>query len=403
MAAGDAAYIKKINRSLIVQKIIEKKMISRADLSKLTSLTRATISAQAADLLEDELIVETHPEHHGVGRRPIMLSVNRSAGYTLGIDLDYGLLTFALSDLLGQPVSTYTVEIESADYEMILPLLVKHIQLFEKDCRQSRYGLVGVVIGIHGLVTKEEMIHYVPRFGWRDIHIKKDLEKATGLPICIENNANLCSFAERVYKHHETENLLCASLYSGIGLGMMMNEEFFKGHDGFAGEVGHTIIMPGGKPCNCGNSGCWEQYASESSFFKELSEKKQQPNISYEDVRQWLQSGDQVVVEMMEQFIYFLTIGLNNLINVYNPEVIVLNSELLQLNSQSIEQIECNLKSTISQYRELSISKLGTKACVLGACAFGIKHFWNVPPMNLSLSETGTIAELTVSDEVQNQ
>ncbi|MGG3449047.1 ROK family protein [Domibacillus aminovorans] len=403
MAAGDAAYIKKINRSLIVQKIIERKMISRADLSKLTSLTRATISAQAADLLEDELIVETHLEHHGVGRRPIMLSVNRSAGYTLGIDLDYGLLTFALSDLLGQPVSTRTVKIEATEYETILHLLVKHIQLFEKECAQSRYGLVGVVIGIHGLVTKDEIIHYVPRFGWRDIHIKNDLEKATGLPICIENNANLCSFAERVYEHHETENLLCASLYSGIGLGVMMNEEFFKGHDGFAGEVGHTIIMPNGKPCNCGNYGCWEQYASESSFFRELSEKKGQSTISYEDVHQWMQSGDKVVVEMMEQFIYFLTIGLNNLINAYNPEVIVLSSELLQLNPQSIEQIECNLKSTISQYRELSISKLGTKACVLGACALGIKHFWDVPSMNLSLIKSETSADITVSERIQNQ
>lgn len=401
MAAGDAAYIKKINRSLIVQKIIERNMISRADLSKLTSLTRATISAQVADLLEDELIVETHPEHYGVGRRPIILSVNRSAGYTLGIDLDYGMLTFALSDLLGQPVSAYTVKIETTEYETILPLLIKHIQLFQKECTTSRYGLVGVVIGIHGLVTREEIIHYVPRFGWQDLHLKSDLEKATGLPICIENNANLCSFAERVYEHHETENLLCATLYSGIGLGVMMNDEFFKGHNGFAGEIGHTIIMPDGKPCNCGNYGCWEQYASESSFFRELSEKKQQSAISYEDVNQWLQDGDPVVVEMMEQFIYFLTIGLNNLINAYNPEVIVLNSELLELHPQSIEQIESNLKSTISQYRELSLSKLGTKACVLGACALGIKHFWEVPSINLSLIKTDTDADRTADEVIQ--
>ena len=76
MATGDAAYIKKINRSLIIQKIIEHGKISRADLSKLTHLTRATISAQVADLLEDELIIETQEEHHAVGRKPISLSLN---------------------------------------------------------------------------------------------------------------------------------------------------------------------------------------------------------------------------------------------------------------------------------------------------------------------------------------
>ncbi len=76
MATGDAAYIKKINRSLIIQKIIEHGKISRADLSKLTHLTRATISAQVADLLEDELILETQEECHAVGRKPISLSLN---------------------------------------------------------------------------------------------------------------------------------------------------------------------------------------------------------------------------------------------------------------------------------------------------------------------------------------
>ena len=74
MATGDSAYIKKINRSLIIQKIVEHGKISRADLSKQTNLTRATISAQVADLLEDELIIETQEEHHGVGRKPISLS-----------------------------------------------------------------------------------------------------------------------------------------------------------------------------------------------------------------------------------------------------------------------------------------------------------------------------------------
>src|SRR5690625_6556656 len=86
MVTGDGAYIKKINRGLILKNIISREMVSRAELAKITGLNKATISVQVASLLEDALIYETKQEHHVVGRRPIMLSINREAGYVLGID-----------------------------------------------------------------------------------------------------------------------------------------------------------------------------------------------------------------------------------------------------------------------------------------------------------------------------
>lgn len=384
MATGDSAYIKKINRSLIIKKIVKEGMISRADLSKITNLTRATISAQVADLLEDDLIIETHQEHLSVGRKPIMLSLNGEAGYALGIDLDYGHITFTLSDLLGVPVSSRTIEIGFTDYSGILRLLIEQIKSFIADSWDRRYGIVGIVIGIHGLVATDEVIHYVPRFQWHDIHLKDDLEKEIDINIFIENNANLSTLAERVYVHHETENLLSASFYSGIGLGIMMNSEFFRGNKGYAGEAGHMIVVPGGSQCDCGNNGCWEQYASERSFFRQLSNEKQIQNITYEQIQKWLDEKDEVVHKQMEQFIYYLAIGLNNMINLYNPDVLLLDSEILRMYPDSIDKIKEHLVSSISHYRDLSVSTLGKKACVLGACALAIKHFLDVPMLNLS-------------------
>ena len=273
MATGDAAYIKKINRSLIIQRIIEHGKISRADLSKLTHLTRATISAQVADLLEDELIIETQEEHHAVGRKPISLSLNDKVGYALGIDLDYDSITFTLANLIGCPVSSKTVTVHTSNYQEILEVLITQINQYRTAYKDSRYGVVGVVIGIHGLVTNEEIIHFIPRFNWHDTNLKQDLEQAIGNIVHIENNTNLCSFAERVFHYHKAKNVLSASLSTGIGLGIMMDKDLFKGYDGYAGEAGHMIIVPGGKPCTCGNQGCWEQYASESTFFKELATK----------------------------------------------------------------------------------------------------------------------------------
>jgi predicted NBD/HSP70 family sugar kinase/biotin operon repressor len=257
MITGDAAYIKKINRSIILKEIVKEGLISRADLSKVTALTRATISAQVADLIDEGLIIETHLEHYTVGRKPIMLSLNSEAGFALGIDLDYDHISFTVSNLIGSPVSSKRIETNTSNYQEILNLLVEQIKILKSEYAFSQYGIIGIVIAIHGLVGKDETIHYVPRLRWNNISLKTDLEKQIDINVHLENNANLSAFAERVFVNHETDNLLAATLYSGIGLGMMMNNEFFRGQDGFAGEIGHMIVVPNGIQCNCGNKGCW--------------------------------------------------------------------------------------------------------------------------------------------------
>src|SRR3954466_8993537 len=110
MEIGVGTYLKKINRSMIISKIIEHGKISRADLSNITKLTKATISLQVANLLGEEIIVESQQVYNHVGRKPIMLSLNADAGYALGVDLDYHNITFTVSDIIGNPVQSDTVK-----------------------------------------------------------------------------------------------------------------------------------------------------------------------------------------------------------------------------------------------------------------------------------------------------
>jgi predicted NBD/HSP70 family sugar kinase len=385
MVTGDAAYIKKINRSLIISKIIEHGMISRADLAKITGLNKATISVQVADLISEELIIETQQEHRNLGRRPIMLSINHQAGVSLGIDLDKNNVSFTLCNLNGSPLESKSLEMDTSDYEVIRELLIREITSYKQKYSQERYGLIGVVIGIHGIVNNDEMIYFVPHHQWHSKDLKSDLMNKTGVNVYLENNANLCSFAEIVYKHYQSKNLLSVSLYSGIGLGIMVNSKLLKGFDGFAGEIGHMIVVPDGHPCRCGNLGCWEQYASESSFFKQLAEKQNKKVVTYEEVGHWLKTKEPSTCKLMKEYIKFLSVGLNNMINLYNPEILVINSELLQLYPDALTAINNRLTSTVSHYRELRISQFGKKACSLGACALAIKKFLDVSELCFTL------------------
>ena len=384
MVTGDASFIKKINRSLIISKIIEHNMISRADLAKITGLNKATISVQAAELLAEELIIESQQEHKNLGRRPIMLSLNPQAGFALGIDLDKYNITFTLSDLNGHPVSVDSIEIQTSDYTAILEILIKQIGIYQERSSNTRYGLIGAVVGIHGIVNNDEMIYFVPYHKWHNKNLKEDLQNGTGISIYVENNANLCSVAERVYKHHQSENLLSVSLYSGIGLGIMVNGELLKGYHGYAGEIGHMIVVPDGEPCGCGNLGCWEQYASEYSFVTHLSAKKNNTVLTYNDISKWLLEAEPITCTQMASYIKHLSIGLNNIINLYNPEILVLNSELLRLYPNALKEIKAHITSTVGHYSELLISEFGKKACSMGACALAIKNFLEISDLRLT-------------------
>ncbi|MBW8348594.1 ROK family protein [Bacillus sp. IITD106] len=387
MITGDAAYIKKLNRGLILSQIIEHNKISRADLSKVTGLNKATVSVQVADLLEENLLIEEQLEHNNLGRRPILLSLNRKAGYALGIDLDKNQIMFTLSDLLGFPTHIEIVQLQTKDYDEILDIMIEYIIDIKKKCQGSTFGLIGVTVGIHGLVSKDEKILFFPQLQWRNKNMKEDLENKADVTVFIENNANLTAFAESVFKHNKSNNLISISMHSGIGLGMMMNGEIHRGFHGYAGEVGHMIVVPDGKLCACGNQGCWELYASESSFFNKLDRS----HADYYDIHSWLKLGDQHVTNQMDELIKYIALGLNNIINMYNPEIIVLNSELLRLNRDAIKQIESRLNSNISHYGKLLVSELGKQACVMGACAFSIIKFLQISELNLQVTMKRTL------------
>ncbi|RDW21880.1 ROK family protein [Oceanobacillus arenosus] len=388
MVTGDGAYIKKINRSLILKNIIKHGLISRADLSKTIGLNKATISVQVADLLKEELINETQHEHNTVGRRPIMLSINNKAGYVLGIDLDFRRIQFTISGLNGQPIQSDTIYPETNDYHEIVTLLIIHIKHYVSLYSNNHCGLVGIMIGVHGTVNNDESILFVPKYQWSHKNLKSDLKRELmDLNIYIENNANLSAYAEKVYKYHHSDNLLTVILTSGIGAGIMIDGKLHKGYHGYAGEMGHMIIAPDGKPCKCGNHGCWEGYSSETSLLEALALEYNKKSLTINDMKTLLKNQDPIALEKMRQFNKNLAIGLNNIINLYNPETIVINSQILALYPNAVVEITSHLKSSVSTYREIVLSDLSDNACVLGACALLIQRFLEVPELTFTLHE----------------
>ncbi|BAB04419.1 ROK family transcriptional regulator [Halalkalibacterium halodurans] len=388
MDTRGATFIKKMNRRAILEKIIEKQEISRSDLSKITNLNKVTVSSQVASLLEEHLIIEKQYAESSGGRKPILLTLNENAAFTLGIDLDIKTLTFMLCNLKGAVIKKEQWKLANVDFDDVVNEMISLIQSFLKDIPASKYGVVGIGIGIHGIVDNDETIAFTPGHHWSNVNVKQPIEQAVNIPVVVENSTNLCALAENVVSDHEADNLLCISSFSGVGMGLIVHNAIYKGFHGYAGEVGHMIIVPEGKPCRCGNKGCWELYASEKALYQEISESTKREHVDRDVVLALIEAGDEETLKKLDQFIYYFSLGLNNIINSYNPETIVISSGLMPHLPNIEHKIQSHLHSKISHYKTLKISNLGKEACALGACFIGIKQFLEINTLKLSATKT---------------
>jgi len=382
LKTGDHAYIKALNKRIITEIILKEQSISRAQLSKVTGLNKATITSQINELLDEDLIEETQSDQSTGGRKPILLSLKKEAGYALGIEVDVDHIYFLLTNLYGEIIQKDILPFDTSYYEKTRDLLLQKIQYYINECETSHYGLVGVGIGIHGLVDRKGKIVYVIHSNWRNVDLKQDLAQYISCPIFINNNTNYCAYGEKTFYIHRS-NLLCLTISTGIGLGIIMDGKIYQGFHGIAGEIGHMIIQQDGKQCTCGNQGCWEQYASERAFLAGLARKKGRALYTMKELAESIRIKDSVTMTALNDFAKKLSVGINNIINTFNPETIIINSHIIPMYPAIMEEIKKHLKSSMNDYQDLLYSALGQDACTLGASAVVIKSFLGISNLYL--------------------
>lgn len=294
------------------------------------------------------------------------------------------MIHFIVTNLTGGIIQEHNVPIVDHSFGAVKNLLIDTIASLTEKMEPHSKRLIGIGIGVHGIVDNHKRIVFTPRHNWANVDLRGILEERFQVPVYLDNNSNLCAFAEKVYSH-KTDNLLCLTTYSGIGLGIIIDNDIYKGIDGFAGETGHMIIVPGGKPCPCGNLGCWEQYASEEGFLNNLAQSKGLSQCTMTDVSTWIDSGDPEIFYHLDEFSKYMQIGINNIINIFNPETVIINSELFSFHPDLINKIKNGLTSIMNRRRNILLSKLGKKACSLGASAICIKNFLNVSDITLEM------------------
>lgn len=382
MAAGSQELIRDMNYRNILETIIRKGNISRADLAKELGLTKATVSSQVQTLLTEGLAEETGSFRTSKGRRPILLKFCGSQAHVLSLDIGLRNINLLLSDLLGQNCYSRQV-LWNQEREQLLPVLKRTIQDIFSYPRKEHQRIVGICLGIHGVVHKDDIL-FTPYYDLEHAPLKEELERCFSLPVFIENEANLSALGEKTFSFG-VSNLVNISVHSGIGLGIIMDGQLYTGFNGFAGEFGHTIAEPQGRPCPCGNRGCLEQYASEAAILRKYNQLKNTSACTIDDLVADYRRKEGAALFAIEDFVTYMALGINNIVNIFNPQLIVINSTITAYLPDVTERIHAKLKNRMSRQCRIVPSTLQDTATLLGGVCLVSRHYLGIgdfcPPL----------------------
>jgi predicted NBD/HSP70 family sugar kinase len=215
----------------------------------------------------------------------------------------------------------------------------------------------GIGISVPGRVDLfSQQLVFAPNLGWKDVNFKTPLERATGIPVAVENAANACALAE-IWFGRRTDgirDLIAVTISEGIGTGIITNGQLVRGTTGTAGEFGHVSINENGPRCKCGNQGCWEVYASNTAAIDEYvratsggrtKKPSEVDKPTFEDILYLAEQGDAKAVEAIEHMAHYLGVGLAMLITGIAPSAIVLIGEV----TRAWERVEPVIKRVLRE------------------------------------------------------
>jgi predicted NBD/HSP70 family sugar kinase len=384
MVTGSKELIRDINSTLVLETIINFMPISRAAISKKLGLTKATISAIVQDLMNKNLVIEIGSDNTNLGRKPILLCFDKKAGHIICVDIGVETISVLMTDLLGEDCCLKQMKTPKAT-EDIISVLCELIESMKPKIKKSPYGLVGITLGVHGVIV-DNKVAFAPYYDLSSIDLAKELEEHFHSPVFLENEANLSVLGEKTFMY-DYPNIANISVHSGIGLGILINNSLYTGYSGRAGEFGHTIVEIDGKECPCGNHGCLEQYVSERVLLKEFAQIKGQKDINFDTFSSMYQTGDSDAIATTDKFIKYMSVCVNNVINAFNPDIVIINSSFTIFFPGLTKLIEQSLHSRMNDVNRIVPSVLQDSSILLGGICVVIKNFLGISTLNLRNNE----------------
>jgi N-acetylglucosamine repressor len=375
--------IQRHNSQLILKTIYDRAAISRVEISRLTGLTRTTVSDAVARFIQDGVVMEVGILPSRGGKPPILLSIVDDARHLIGLDLADNEFRGAVVNLRGKIIQRACISVEGVDGGEALSLVY---QLIEQLHNLTDRPLLGIGIGTPGLMDPQKgMVLNAVNLDWRDLPLGDLLRERFGLPIAIANDCQAAALAEFIFNNPENrDNLVLVKAGRGVGAGIVLGGRSMYGDSFGAGEIGHVKMVADGERCRCGNTGCLETLVSCRAIVGRASAAMEQagrasrmqafgdsPEAESEIIFQAYQDGDEMVVPVVDQAGSYLAKALAFLVSVLNINKVVIAGSLARFGdrfAQAIQnQVEREVLPALGRDTRVVTSKLGDDIVILGA------------------------------------
>ncbi len=370
---GSQSSLREANQRRVIRAVRAAGALTQAEIARATGLSAATVSNIVRELKEAGTLVVT-PTSAG-GRRAQSVSLSRRAGLALAVDFGHSHLRVAVGDMAHDVLAEETIPLDvDASAEEGLRAAQRLVEAVLRRAEADRSEVVGVGLGVPGPIDARTgtvgSSTILP--GWVGVSPQEALAERLGLPVHVDNDANLGALGELVWgAGRGLTDLAYIKVATGVGAGLVIGGRIYRGPGGTAGEIGHITIDDTGKICRCGNRGCLETFVG-APFLLELL-RHSHGELSLRQVITLAKEGDQGSRRVIADAGRHIGIGVANLCNLLNPQAVIVGGELAQAGEILLEPI----RETVGRYaipsavRTLTVAQgvLGERAEMLGALA----------------------------------
>ena len=384
--------LRRINRSTVLRRIYLDRSASRQELSQLSGLSSATVTNVVAELLQEEIVIEAGVEESQGGRPRSILKINPNYGYFIGVEIGETFTQIELFDLTLHKLGAVAYPLALDTYQP--KQVVQHIHLGVKallaEAGVTLEKVIGLGVSVGGVIEQAEQVSaYIAGWGWQNVPLVTLLEEHLHMPIYLDNAHKVMAQAESLFGAGQGyEHVAVLLVATGIGAGIIADGSLYRGASNGAGEWGHTTIELDGRLCRCGSHGCLEAYAGAPGIIASLREVEPQSSLlQSNDQERTLaaivdaaRNGDPAATRVFRDTAHYLGAGIANLINLFNPQLIVLGGWAgLQIGESILPELRrfverYALKQPFSATR-IGLSQLGQDAVAMGAATLVLEQF----------------------------
>jgi predicted NBD/HSP70 family sugar kinase len=373
-----------LNVNLVVNLVKSMGPISRADLARESKLSPAAVSGIVARLMRTGILSEIAGRSSKVGRPPILLRLNERAAYVVGIKLTEFGLTTVVTNLAAEVIhSAVSSAMLVGDPQAAIGAVEGAVRKALAESGVKRKKVLGIGIGLAGIVDATEGVCRVSHIlQWRDVALSEPLRRKLQIPVWVDNDVNTLAVAEKWFGAGVgLRHFLTVTVGRGVGLGIVLNGEIYRGAFGGAGEFGHTIVDPFGPLCHCGRRGCLEALISEPVLRSRVSAA-----VGYEVSRDKLISlaaeRNEAAVEVLSDAGHHLGLAVANLVTILNPERVIVSGEGTRLGPAYFDVMERVIReksfANLGAELDIVVQRWGDDTWAVGAATLVLRELFSL-------------------------